>query len=183
MGLRHTLLFFFSHRLLALARWDLHFMLVRLRNFLGRRDAALRRRAASARPMFLNLGSGPRGIADLHWINVDGYPDKNVDFLLDFTRPLPFADRSLDGVFCEHVFEHFTQGDGERLARELKRCLRPTGTLRIIVPDVELVMRAYFEEPNWLAERRQAATAGEAPLHSPIPDRTSACCSASTRDA
>src|SRR6516225_1358540 len=70
--------------------------------------------------------------------------------------------RSLDGVFCEHVFEHFTQDDGERLARELKRCLRPTGTLRIIVPDAERVMRAYFEEPNWLAERRQAATAGEA---------------------
>jgi predicted SAM-dependent methyltransferase len=65
-------------------------------------------------------------------------------------------------VFCEHVFEHFTQDDGERLARELKRCLRPTGTLRIIVPDAERVMRAYFDEPNCLAERRQAATAGEA---------------------
>jgi predicted SAM-dependent methyltransferase len=160
--MRRLLLFFFSHRLLALARWDLHFMRLRLRNFLTRKHAAMRKRAASARPMYLNLGSGPRGIDDLHWINVDGYPDKNVDFLLDFTRPLPFADECLDGVFCEHVFEHFTQDDGERLARELKRCLRPTGTLRIIVPDAERVMRAYFDEPNWLAERRQAATAGEA---------------------
>src|SRR5262249_40918141 len=97
-----------SHRLLALARWDLHFMRLRLRNFLTRKHAAMRKRAASARPMYLNLGSGPRGIDDLHWINVDGYPDKNVDFLLDFTRPLPFADECHDGVFCEHVFEHFT---------------------------------------------------------------------------
>jgi hypothetical protein len=110
--MRRLLLFFFSHRLLALARWDLHFMRLRLRNFLTRKRAAIRKRAASARPMYLNLGSGPR--------------------------------------------------DGERLARELQRCLRPDGVLRVIVPDAELVMRAYFDEPNWLAERRQATTAGEA---------------------
>jgi len=65
--MRQLLLFFFSHRLLVLARWDLHFMRLRLRNFLTRKHAAIRKRAASARPMYLNLGSGPRGISDLNW--------------------------------------------------------------------------------------------------------------------
>jgi predicted SAM-dependent methyltransferase len=160
--MRRALLFFFSHRLLALARWDIHFILLRLRNALTRQHSTIRKRVASARPIYLNLGSGPRGIADPCWINIDGYRDKNVQFLLDFTRPLPFADQSLDGIFCEHVFEHFTQEDGERLACELRRCLRPRGVARIIVPDAERVMRAYFDAPDRLIERRQTATAMEA---------------------
>jgi hypothetical protein len=98
--LRDIPLFFFSHRLLALARWDLHFMRLRLRNFLTRKHAAIRKRAASARPMYLNLGSGPRGIDDLHWINVDGYPDKNVDFLLDFARHCHFPISRLMACFA-----------------------------------------------------------------------------------
>src|SRR5436309_1796939 len=50
-------------------------------------------------PTFLNLGSGPRGLADPHWINVDGFRDRNVHFLIDFNRRLPFPDRSFAGVF------------------------------------------------------------------------------------
>jgi predicted SAM-dependent methyltransferase len=160
--MRRVLLFLFSHRLLALARWEIHFILVRLRNVLTRSDASLRRLVASKTPIFVNLGSGPRGINDPRWVNVDGYLDKGVQFLLDFTRPLPFVDWSLDGVFCEHVFEHFSQDEGARLAREIRRCLRPDGVLRIVVPDAERIMQAYFENPGQLACRRDTHTAMEA---------------------
>jgi predicted SAM-dependent methyltransferase len=162
MGPRRILLFVFSHRLLAMARRDLHFILLRLSNFLARKDAMLRKRATSARPIFVNLGPGPRGIADPHWINLDGYQDKNIQFLVDFARPLPFADGSLDGVFCEHVFEHFSQDGAERLARELKRCLRPSGVLRVVVLDAERIMATYFQAPQILIGRRQTTTAIEA---------------------
>jgi predicted SAM-dependent methyltransferase len=156
------LLFFFSHRLLAMARRDLRFIFVRLRNFLARKDAMLRKRATSAPPIFVNLGSGQRGIADPHWINLDDYKDKNVQFLVDFARPLPFADGSLDGVFCEHIFECFTQDGAERLAGELKRCLRPSGVLRVVVLDAERIMATYFQAPQILIGRRQTTTAIEA---------------------
>lgn len=104
--------------------------------------------------MFLNLGSGPRGLDDSHWVNVDGFRDKNVHYLLDFGRPFPFPDQSFDGVFCEHVMEHFSLQDGERIARDVHRVLRSGGCFRIVVPDVELLLRRYFESPQELVVRR-----------------------------
>ena len=118
--------------------------------------------ASRATPLFLNLGSGPRGIDDAHWVNVDGFRDQNVHYLVDFGRPLPSRSESFDGVFCEHVIEHFSLGDGERLAREVHRILRPGGCFRVIVPDAELLLRRYFDAPNEMVSRR--GTDGETPM-------------------
>jgi predicted SAM-dependent methyltransferase len=109
------------------------------------------------KPVYLNLGSGPRGVDDHHWVNVDAFWDKNVHFLLDFTRRMPFEDATFAGVFCEHVLEHFTQDDGERIAREVLRVLEPGGCFRVIVPDGELIMRRYFDAPRELVKWRVAA--------------------------
>lgn len=162
--LRSLLLSLFTHRTLALARWDLHFLSVRLRNVLRRQPRAIRRFLDSrVRPRFLNLGSGPRGLDDPHWVNVDGFHDQNVHFLLDFGRPLPFERETFDGVFCEHVLEHFTQEDGERLTREVHRILRPGGCLRIVVPDADLLLRRYVSARADLVGRR-APEAGSTPM-------------------
>ena len=116
----------------------------RIRNALSNRQ----------RPLFLNLGSGPRGVGDSHWVNVDGFHDKNVHYLVDFGRRLPFPNESFDGVFCEHVIEHFSLEDGERIAREVHRVLRLGGCFRVIVPDAELVLRRYFDAPDEIVARR-----------------------------
>ena len=158
-GLRRLPLFLFSHRTLALLRWDLHFLAVRFSNALFQRHSGLQKRVDSApRPLYLNLGSGPRGVSDAHWINVDGYKDTNVDYLMDFTRPWPFADNSLDGIFCEHVFEHFDLEHGQRLLRESLRVLVPGRSLRIIVPDGERVLKTYYEDPAALMLHRETET-------------------------
>ena len=144
-----------SHRTLAVARWDLGLLGVRLRATVTGRGGGIRRFLnARSSPVFLNLGAGPRGVDNAHWINVDAAPAPAVRFLIDFRRPLPFADASLDGVFCEHVLEHFGQEDGERLVREVGRILRPGGVFRVIVPDAEYVLRSYFESPDELVAAR-----------------------------
>ena len=153
--LRKLLLFLFSHRLLAIARWDLHFLRIRFWNAITFSRRRIRQHGlARQQPLYLNLGSGPRGISDPHWVNVDGVHDRNVHFLLDLSRPFPFADESFDGVFCEHVLEHFSLEEGRRLVREIRRVLRPGGCLRIVVPDAELVLRKYFDAPQALVARR-----------------------------
>jgi len=153
--LRNFLLWLFSHRLLALARWDIHFLRLRVWNALTRQKSRIHEALSKLQaPVFLNLGSGPRGLDDSHWVNVYGFPDKNVHYLLDFGRPLPFPDASFDGVFCEHVMEHFSLQNGEKLAREVYRVLRCGGCFRIVVPDGELVLRRYFDAPEDLVERR-----------------------------
>jgi len=150
-GLRGLLLFAFSHRFLAIARWE--FGLIRTRMAMamsGQTRKIARRMHAAERPLYLNLGSGPRGQADSRWVNVDGVKDHNVDFLLDLSRPTPFPANAFDGVFCEHVMEHFTDEDAERVAREVRRILMPGGCFRIIVPDAELVVRSYIDAPDKL---------------------------------
>jgi predicted SAM-dependent methyltransferase len=153
--MRRLLLFFFSHRTLAVARWDLGLLGVRLRAALTGQRARIRRFvAARSSPVLLNLGAGPRGVDDAHWVNVDGAPDAGVRFLVDFQRPLPFDDASFDGVFCEHVLEHFSQEDGARLAAEVRRILRPGGVFRVVVPDAEFVLKSYLEDPQALVAER-----------------------------
>jgi predicted SAM-dependent methyltransferase len=156
---RRLLLFTLSHRTLALLRWDLHFLWVRISNFLFQKNRELLRRVALAgRPLYLNLGSGPRGLTDDHWLNVDGYRDNNVHFLMDFSRRWPFPDDSFDGIFCEHVFEHFDFEHGQALLQESLRVLRPGQSIRIIVPDGDKILRTYYENPVELQAHRETET-------------------------
>jgi len=158
--LRRSLLFFFSHRFLALARWEFHFLGLRLWSLVTAQRSRIHHDVAGrGRPLFLNLGCGPRGRDDPHWVNVDGFRDKSVRYLVDFTRPLPFDVDSFEGVFCEHVLEHFSFGEGVALAADVYRILRPGGCFRVIVPDAELIMRRYFDAPSELIARR--GTSGE----------------------
>jgi len=161
--MRKVLLFFFSHRLLAILRWDIHFMWIRACNLINGQSSQLSRALATQdRPLFLNLGSGPRGRRDKHWINIDGFKDRNVDFVLDISRSLPFPAATFDGVFSEHVLEHFSLEDGEKIAREVRRILSPAGRFRIIVPDAALVLKRYFDAPEELiAWRGEGGTAME----------------------
>ena len=161
--MRRLLLFFFSHRTLAVARWDLGLLGVRLRSVLtGQRSRIRRLLTTKSSPVFLNLGAGPRGVDDRHWVNVDGSAAPGVRFLIDLRRPLPFQDASFDGVFCEHVLEHFGQEDGERLAGEARRLLRPGGVFRVIVPDAEHVLRLYLDAPDELVAARNDRGGGTA---------------------
>jgi predicted SAM-dependent methyltransferase len=159
--MRRLLLGLFTHRTLAIVRWDLYLLGVRGKNaltFQKRRIAARLKRGV--RPLYLNLGSGPRGLADEHWINVDAVLDRNVDYLVDFNHALPFPGASFDGIFSEHALEYFSPDESERLARELLRVLRPSGCLRIVAPDAALIMRHYLERPDELLAR-QGPGAGE----------------------
>jgi predicted SAM-dependent methyltransferase len=160
--MRKILLWLFSHRFLAIGRWDTHFLLLRLTNTLTRQRTRIAAFMASRlSPRYLNLGSGPRGINDAHWVNVDGFADKNVHFLIDISRVLPFPDESFDGAFCEHVLEHFSLDDGLKISREIKRILRPGGVFRVVVPDAEYVVRMYLEKPRDLIAYRGSGKAGE----------------------
>ena len=157
--MRRLLLFFLSHRTLALLRWDLHFMGVRLNNFLFNKEASLRKSTENKQgARYLNLGSGPRGLTDPAWINIDGYQDTNVHFLCDFNRPFPFRSESLDGIFCEHVLEHFDYAHGKSLLTECSRVLKKGGTIRIVVPDGEKFLRAYFDQPEDIIRYKECST-------------------------
>ena len=89
----------------------------------------------------LNLGCGKRFRDD--WTNVDVLPAPGV-LAHDLREPLPFADGAFDFVYHSHVLEHFRVGDAPAFLKECRRVLRPGGTLRAVVPDLEGIARGYL---------------------------------------
>jgi predicted SAM-dependent methyltransferase len=159
LSFRKALLTIASHRTLSLIRWDLHFLRVRIGNTLSGADRKLRSRIARMpRPRYLNLGSGERGFDSPNWINVDGFPFLHTHYLADISRPLPFEDASFDGVFFQHVLEHFSRETGLSILRECRRILIDGGVLRVAVPDAERVIRTYVKDPSELLKHRTAKT-------------------------
>jgi predicted SAM-dependent methyltransferase len=61
----------------------------------------------------------------------------------DLTRPIPFADSSVDFIFSSHLLEHLTRLQAVGLLTEAYRVLRPTGTIRVAVPDLDVVIGLY----------------------------------------
>ncbi|MFM7135485.1 MAG: class I SAM-dependent methyltransferase [Planctomycetota bacterium] len=119
------------------------------------RLASTRRVAAPPRPL-LNLGCGTRRHAA--WTNVDLVPAGPDVIACDLRRPLPFPAGSFQAVYAAHVVEHLVPADAARLLAEAGRLLAPGGIVRIVVPDLEGIARAYLES----LERAGAA---------PSPDR------------
>jgi SAM-dependent methyltransferase len=62
----------------------------------------------------------------------------------DIIKGLPgVADNSCDGVYCSHVLEHLALDDFRAALRNTHRMLRPGGTFRLVVPDLEFYARSY----------------------------------------
>jgi predicted SAM-dependent methyltransferase len=92
-------------------------------------------------PLYLNLGSGANPIPD--FVNIEGFAQRNKDMWLDLRNGLPFPDKSVDGIFTCHVFEHFYMPELAPLVKDCYRVLKPGGVLRILVPSVEKALAAY----------------------------------------
>jgi SAM-dependent methyltransferase len=56
---------------------------------------------------------------------------------------IPLPDSSVDFIFSSHMLHHLYRDDALKLLREAVRVLKPGGTIRIAVPDLELIMALY----------------------------------------
>lgn len=95
----------------------------------------------------VNIGAGPFGKAG--WINIDLFKHPNITLRYDCRKHLPFSDNSVSRIRCEHTLEHFDSRDeAPFFLKECYRCLEDNGTLRIVVPDIELFVKAYCNGTN-----------------------------------
>jgi predicted SAM-dependent methyltransferase len=96
-----------------------------------------------ASKLYLDIGCGP----NIHneFIGLDYNWKPGLDLCWDITQGIPIQDNSLLGVYTEHCIEHISYGDVCELLEEIKRILKPEGTLRIIVPDAELYLDLYMK--------------------------------------
>ena len=64
----------------------------------------------------------------------------------DVRKRIPFADSSVWCIYSSHTFEHFTYEESRAVAQECHRVLRPGGVLRIVVPDLGIMVRDYLAD-------------------------------------
>ena len=91
----------------------------------------------------LNLGCGRRYRTD--WTNADLFSADPSVLSIDLRYPLPVADARFGLVYHSHVLEHLDAAAGQQLLRECCRILAPGGTIRVVVPDLELLAAWYLQ--------------------------------------
>lgn len=93
---------------------------------------------------FLNLGCGSHYSNNEEWTNIDFASAKTNVIGHNLLNKLPFLDNSFDLVYHSHVLEHFSKEDGAKFVAECMRVLKPGGTLRIAIPDLERMVKKYL---------------------------------------
>ncbi len=64
----------------------------------------------------------------------------------DVRKRIPFGDSAVSYIYSSHTFEHFTYEESSAVARECLRVLQPGGILRIVVPDLGILVRDYLAD-------------------------------------
>jgi len=103
----------------------------------------------SSNAKLINIGAG--NFNHPRWLNVDFYSTtdnkKNkIDIFYDLNsnETLPFDNESVDIVYSSHTIEHVFKKNVFRLVEELKRILKKNGIIRFVYPNIDLAVKAYF---------------------------------------
>lgn len=91
----------------------------------------------------LNLGCGKRYFED--WTNVDFVSNSPYVRRHDLTLGIPLPDKSFRVVYHSHVLEHFTKSYASHFIHECYRVLEKGGVIRVVVPDLEQIVRQYLD--------------------------------------
>lgn len=90
----------------------------------------------------LNIGCGATNHPD--WINLDVSPaDANV-MAVDINGGLPFSAEFAAICYSSHVLEHLDKAGACNLISECFRVLKRGGVIRLVLPDLEALVREYL---------------------------------------
>lgn len=93
--------------------------------------------------MKLHLGCGKKNLEG--FINVDLLDYDHIDYQTSIDN-LHFAeDSSVDLIYACHVLEHVGRYEYEKTLNEWYRVLKPSGVLRLAVPDFEACVKYYSD--------------------------------------
>lgn len=92
--------------------------------------------------MWLNLGCGLR--FDSNWVNLDISSNDYHVKAVDLRNGIPYPDQSFTIVYHSHLLEHLQKVEAKFLIDECYRVLKPSGIIRVVVPDLEQIVRMYL---------------------------------------
>ena len=90
----------------------------------------------------INLGCGQKFHTE--WINID-YKSNNCNIIAhDLGTGIPFESNSCDVIYHSHLLEHFTKSYAPIFLNNCFCVLKPGGLIRVVVPDLENIVRLYL---------------------------------------
>jgi hypothetical protein len=107
-------------------------------------------RETDAKTIMVNIGGGT--FIKRHWKNLDyssdHYPYKlsvlDLNFDLTSGEPFPFEDGTVTHFFSSHTLEHIPQKFCDHIFKEFHRCLKPSGAVRLTMPDFDQIYDGYM---------------------------------------
>ena len=94
----------------------------------------------------LNVGASPIWHKD-GWFTLDHKArEESSTSITGDASSIPLPTNSCETVFCSHMFEHIPHVRLESILLEFNRILATRGVVRILVPDMERLARAYVEK-------------------------------------
>jgi predicted SAM-dependent methyltransferase len=91
----------------------------------------------------INIGCGST-IAP-GWINIDMNSQSRHVISCNIVDGIPFGDNRFSAVYSSHLLEHLSREKAGYFILECCRVLEPGGIIRIVVPDLESIARAYLQ--------------------------------------
>lgn len=107
-----------------------------------------------ARPSFPNLNGKVNlhlGCGDINhpqFINVDGLPAPHIHYVRNIDDLSFLPETTVDLIYACHCLEHFSHSKVYFILAEWFRVLKPNGTLRLSVPDFDLLLDIYQDNNN-----------------------------------
>jgi predicted SAM-dependent methyltransferase len=103
----------------------------------------------------LNLGCGSRFHPE--WTNLDFVSASKDVIAHDLRKGIPYFANEFDVVYHSHVLEHFKREEARAFIGECVRVLKPGGILRVVVPNLERLAKAYLAALTSARENDSAA--------------------------
>lgn len=108
---------------------------------LGNRVKTLRNRKKAKR--YLEIGPGNERIPGFETLNI--VAGKNVDYVYDAAKKLPFKEDSFVLIYSSHILEHIPWYKTKDTLEEWYRILKPGGQIEIWVPDGKKIAKAFID--------------------------------------
>lgn len=93
---------------------------------------------------FVNVACGNSFVNSPEWINFNFVANSPCVIASDLLKPLPLPSNSCDAVYSSHFFEHIPLHQLPLVLSDWRRVLKPTGVLRIVLPDCEEMFGEYL---------------------------------------
>ncbi|KPA14083.1 type 11 methyltransferase, partial [Candidatus Magnetomorum sp. HK-1] len=94
------------------------------------------------KPVMLNLGCGRSYHQD--WINIDIQSSGPNVIAHNLFHGIPYPDDSVDIIYHSHVLEHMPKKFAPVFMKECFRVLKKGGIIRVVIPDLEQIVREYL---------------------------------------